>query len=59
MSAFRPRSEGDRFDDAVELFGSVTLEEGYQPFLTVPAYARYLVDTVPTRGGAEDTELAA
>ena len=52
----QPRSATDRFDDAVELFRSVTLEEGYQPFLTVPAYARYLVDVIPTGGG---TQLAA
>jgi len=38
------RSEGDRFDDAVELFADVALGEHFPTFLTVPAYSRYLVD---------------
>jgi malate synthase len=38
------RSAGDRFDDADEIFRSVTLAEDYPTFLTVPAYARYLIE---------------
>ena len=38
------RSEGDRFDDAAELFADVALGEDFPTFLTVPAYSRYLVD---------------
>ena len=38
------RSAGDRFDDAVEVFRTVTLAEDYPTFLTIPAYVRYLVD---------------
>lgn len=39
-----PRTEGDRFDDAADLFRQVALAEEYPPFLTVPAYAQYLVE---------------
>lgn len=38
------RFEGDRFDDAVELFEDVALGEQFPTFLTLPAYSRYLVD---------------
>ncbi len=38
------RTEGDRFDDAAELFADVALGEDFPTFLTVPAYSRYLVD---------------
>ncbi|MGD9607061.1 MAG: malate synthase A [Leucobacter sp.] len=38
------RSEGDRYDDAVELFEDVALSDHFPTFLTVPAYSRYLVD---------------
>jgi malate synthase len=42
------RSPEDRFDDAQEIFRSVTLGEEYPIFLTVPAYANYLVeDRIP------------
>ncbi len=34
---------GNRFDDAAEVFRSVTLEEDFPTFLTVTAYTRYLV----------------
>ncbi len=36
------RSDGDRFDDAAEVFREVALREEFPMFLTVPAYARYL-----------------
>jgi malate synthase len=38
------RSPEDRFDDAETIFRSVTLGEEYPIFLTVPAYANYLVE---------------
>lgn len=43
VSSFE-RSEGDRYDDAVELFTDVALGDQFPTFLTVPAYSRYLVD---------------
>jgi malate synthase len=36
------RSGGDRFADARDIFEEVTLGQDFVPFLTVPAYARYL-----------------
>lgn len=36
------RSDGDRFDDAAELFREVALQPEFPAFLTVPAYTRYL-----------------
>jgi malate synthase len=38
------RSEGDRFDDAYDEFREVTLGDEFPAFLTVPAYAKHLVD---------------
>ncbi len=38
------RFEGDRFDDAADLFEDVALGDQFPTFLTVPAYSRYLVD---------------
>ena len=38
------RHDGDRFDDAVELFVDVALGDQFPTFLTVPGYSRYLVD---------------
>jgi malate synthase len=38
------RSPGDKFDEAAEVFRLVTLDDDYPTFLTIPAYARYLVD---------------
>ncbi len=46
------RTPTDRFDDAEELFRAVTLGEDYPTFLTVPAYANYLVDTEGARQAA-------
>ncbi|AJT42574.1 malate synthase A [Psychromicrobium lacuslunae] len=36
------RQQGDRFDDALEIFEEVALGEAFPTFLTVPAYARFL-----------------
>ena len=38
------RFDGDRYDDALELFEDVALADHFPTFLTVPAYSRYLVD---------------
>ncbi|GAA2188330.1 malate synthase A [Leucobacter alluvii] len=38
------RADGDRYDDAAELFTDVALGDDFPTFLTVPAYSRYLVD---------------
>jgi len=38
------RSPGDKFDEAAEVFRLVTLGDDYPTFLTIPGYARYLVD---------------
>ncbi len=39
------RGDGDRFDDAAEIFREVALREEFPAFLTLPAYAKYLVDS--------------
>lgn len=36
------RFDGDRFDDAREIFAEVALAEDYPAFLTLPAYRRFL-----------------
>lgn len=41
---------GNRFDDAAEIFRDVTLEDDFPPFLTIPAYTRFLVDPAATTG---------
>jgi malate synthase len=38
------RHDGDRFDDAIEVFRDVALREEYPTFLTITAYTRYLVE---------------
>ncbi|MFC5338061.1 malate synthase A [Leucobacter denitrificans] len=38
------RFEGDRYDDAAELFTEVALGEAFPTFLTLPAYTKHLVD---------------
>ncbi|GAA2231760.1 malate synthase A [Herbiconiux moechotypicola] len=43
------RSLDDRFDDAENILRMVALEEDFPTFLTIPAYAHYLVDTAPAR----------
>ena len=39
------RREGDRFDDAADIFREVALGQDFPAFLTLPAYAKYLVET--------------
>jgi len=41
------RSPGDRFDAAIDVFREVTLEEDFPTFLTLGAYARYLIEERP------------
>jgi malate synthase len=41
--------EGNRFEDAAAIFRDVTLEDDFPPFLTIPAYTRYLVDAPVVR----------
>jgi malate synthase len=38
-----PRPDGHRVDDAVAIFQAVALSDEYPTFLTIPAYAQYLV----------------
>ena len=38
------RFDGNRFEDAVDLFTEVALGDQFPTFLTVPGYSRYLVD---------------
>jgi malate synthase len=38
------RREGDRFDDAIAIFRTVALQEEFPTFLTLTAYANYLVE---------------
>ena len=38
------RVDGDRFDDAIEVFRTVALQEEYPTFLTLCAYTQYLVE---------------
>ena len=37
------RFEGNRVDDAADVFRTVALHEEYPTFLTITAYTRYLV----------------
>ncbi|MGF9660855.1 malate synthase A [Arthrobacter crystallopoietes] len=39
-----PRFDGDRFDDAREIFETVSLGRDFPAFLTVPAYTEYLAE---------------
>ncbi len=39
-----PRWDGDRYDDAADLFRQVALAEDFPTFLTVPAYTQFLVE---------------
>ncbi|MCD7102099.1 malate synthase A [Pseudoclavibacter sp. 13-3] len=40
------RFDGDRFDDAVQVFAQVALDKPFLPFLTTEAYRRYLATDV-------------
>ncbi len=44
LLATLPRNAGDRFDDAADIFRDVALKDEYPTFMTLPAYARYLVE---------------
>ena len=46
------RTEGDRFDDAREVFTSVALAEDFPDFLTLPAYERFLSAEARRREGS-------
>ncbi|TDL37968.1 malate synthase A [Arthrobacter nitrophenolicus] len=50
------RFDGDRFEDARDIFEEVTLAQDFPSFLTLPAYARYLTEA---RERATVEELAA
>jgi malate synthase len=50
------RFDGDRFEDARDIFEEVTLGQDFPSFLTLPAYARYLTEA---REKATVEELAA
>ena len=50
------RFDGDRFEDAHDIFEEVTLAQDFPSFLTLPAYARYLTEA---REKATAEELAA
>ncbi|ELT43846.1 malate synthase [Arthrobacter nitrophenolicus] len=50
------RFDGDRFEDARDIFEEVTLAQDFPSFLTLPAYARYLTEA---REKATVEELAA
>ncbi|TWD48798.1 malate synthase [Arthrobacter sp. AG367] len=50
------RFDGDRFEDARDIFEEVTLAREFPSFLTLPAYARYLTEA---REKATVEELAA
>ncbi|ACL38707.1 malate synthase A [Pseudarthrobacter chlorophenolicus A6] len=50
------RFDGDRFEDARDIFEEVTLATEFPTFLTLPAYARYLTEA---REKATVEELAA
>jgi malate synthase len=49
------RFDGDRFEDARDIFEEVTLAQDFPSFLTLPAYARYLTEA---RDKATPEELA-
>jgi malate synthase len=44
VTASFSRFEGNRYDDAADIFADVALGETFATFLTVSAYSRYLVD---------------
>ena len=43
------RHDGDRFDDAREVFAASALAEEFPDFLTLPAYRQYLSAEAPLR----------
>ncbi|WP_169076993.1 malate synthase A [Microcella alkalica] len=52
-----PRPAGHRYAEAEELFRTVTLQEEFPTFLTVPGYTRYLVEQ-PEAEAAEEARAA-
>ncbi|GAB3617226.1 malate synthase A [Okibacterium endophyticum] len=44
LLAALPRTDGNRYDDAAEVFREVALREEFPTFLTVGAYSRFLVE---------------
>ncbi|MDQ6739798.1 MAG: malate synthase A, partial [Actinomycetota bacterium] len=54
-----PRFDGDRFDDAREIFEEVALGDEFPEFLTVPAYARFLCEAVDAEPAWEKDPVAA
>ena len=51
------RSEGDRFDDALEVFAGSALAEEYPDFLTLPAYRKFLSAQAPARQALAGTTV--
>ncbi|MEV7646876.1 malate synthase A [Arthrobacter sp. NPDC089319] len=47
-----PRFDGDRFDDAREIFEECALGEEFPAFLTIPAYQNYLLEKSPAKAAA-------
>ncbi len=54
-----PRFDGDRFDDAREIFEEVALGTEFPSFLTVPAYARFLHEALDREPAWEKLSVAA
>jgi malate synthase len=51
------RFDGDRFEDARDIFEEVTLSQDFPSFLTLPAYARYLTEN-RERATVEELSMA-
>ncbi|MEZ2392136.1 malate synthase A, partial [bacterium RCC_150] len=51
------RFDGDRFEDARDIFEEVTLSKDFPSFLTLPAYTRYLSES-GQKASDEDLALA-
>ncbi len=54
-----PTPEGHKLDEAEEVFRAVTLQEDFPTFLTVPAYARFLVEREDSPREEQAHEFAA
>ena len=54
-----PRPEGHKLAEAEEVFRTVTLQEDFPTFLTVPAYARFLVEREEPQQQEPAREFAA
>ncbi|GAA1124200.1 malate synthase A [Citricoccus alkalitolerans] len=51
------RGEGDRFDDALEVFAGSAQAEEYPDFLTLPAYRKFLSAQAPARQALAGTSV--